>query len=703
VNQGISGVDFTVMCGYFAVVVAVGIYAGRFTRSTSEFFFAGQRFSWWLVAISCVATLVGSYSFQSYSQVGFLYGFASMMPYMNDWFILPVFLVAWLPIIYYTRVQSIPEYFEKRFDRPTRLAVLVLLLMYLEVYVGINLLTIGQILYGVFRPYAIFETPDLNILFAAALMALIAGVYLHHGGQTSVLMTDLVQGFLLLLVGLSVFGAGIYYLGGFADFWQGLPQHHRYPLAQFNDPPGLHAVGDFWNDAIIGTFAFYCINQGVLMRFLCVKSVHDGRKAMLATVIILMPIAAVAVAGAGWVGRSMYEQDQLHVDAATLELAEAESTAIEKVVADQIFVNVARQVLSWPGMFGLVMAAVVAALMSTLDTLITAVSAVAVNDIWRPLRPGHNDAYYLRAARFTAITATIIGLAMIPVGTRFETIYQALSMFTSVVIPPLVTVTLLAVFTERFTARSAFWTLVLGSLAMFLSLFWLDLIVPFAHGVDPSGGFPYMRGLFGVIASSVFAAWFVFVDSKAGVWEASIAKWARGAGVFASAVGVGWFAVTEWPGLSERTQYADKSWAAAVLWLFGACALVTDRILTQGPRPQGSVEGYVMGSLDHARERFKGGELNDHGAGTAAVLDFEVVPDAPQEIRLPRQVAERIHARPGDMLYIADARWWLGGFRSLHARAGAPADTDGPMQLNEAHVHLGHLRRNRPVRVEKVM
>jgi Na+/proline symporter len=73
---------------------------------------------------------------------------SSLVPYTNEWFVMPLFLLGWLPIVYFGRLQSVPEYFEKRFDRRTRLTVLVMLLIYLEGYIGINLLTIGRIMDG---------------------------------------------------------------------------------------------------------------------------------------------------------------------------------------------------------------------------------------------------------------------------------------------------------------------------------------------------------------------------------------------------------------------------------------------------------------------------------------------------------------------------------------------------------------------------
>ena len=183
------------------------MWFGKFTRNTEDFFFAGRRFSWWLVAVSCVATLVGSYSFVQYAQTGFRFGLCSVLPYTNEWFVLPLFLLGWMPIVYYNRITSIPEYFQRRFDRATRLLVMVLMLLYLEGYVAINLYTIGTFFEGLF---------GWNVVLTAALIAVLSGLYLHAGGQTSVLMTDLLQGLLLLGVGLMILMLGLWELGGWA-------------------------------------------------------------------------------------------------------------------------------------------------------------------------------------------------------------------------------------------------------------------------------------------------------------------------------------------------------------------------------------------------------------------------------------------------------------------------------------------------------
>ncbi|MEC7759979.1 MAG: sodium:solute symporter family protein, partial [Candidatus Neomarinimicrobiota bacterium] len=103
--------DRYVILAYFAIVMGFGAYFGKYSKTTSDYFFGGRRFAWWLITISIVATGVGSHSFVKYSTKAYQYGLSSTMAYMNDWFFIPLFMFGWLPIIYYTKVRSIPEYF----------------------------------------------------------------------------------------------------------------------------------------------------------------------------------------------------------------------------------------------------------------------------------------------------------------------------------------------------------------------------------------------------------------------------------------------------------------------------------------------------------------------------------------------------------------------------------------------------------------
>ncbi len=211
---GESPVFWSILLGYFVLVLGFGSYFAKFNRSTSDFFFGGRRFAWWLIAMSIVATGVGSHSFVKYSGKSFEHGFSGTMAYMNDWFLMPVFLFGWLPIVYYLRIRSIPEYFERRFHSSVRVLATLVQLLYMIGYVGIGFLTMARTLEPIVVPSLGWGLMDIIWV-----VAIVAGIYITFGGQTAVIFTDLLQGFLLLFAGLLLFFLGIHWFGGWQQFW----------------------------------------------------------------------------------------------------------------------------------------------------------------------------------------------------------------------------------------------------------------------------------------------------------------------------------------------------------------------------------------------------------------------------------------------------------------------------------------------------
>lgn len=599
-------IDIVVIFVYFAAILLFGSWFGRYTKSTKDFFFGGQRFSWWLIAFSCIATVVGSYSFIKYSTAGFKYGFSSSMTYLNDWFLIPFFVLGWLPIIYFARVTSIPEYFEKRFDRKTRIAGVFVLLMYLIGYIGINLYTIGV---------AFNSMLGWDVMISALVISIICGIYMHAGGQTSVIMTDLAQSVILLIAGFLIFIMGIAYLGGFSTFWNLLGEPFKLPFAGFNAPPRFNFVGIFWQDVFGSTMAFYFMNQGVMMRFMSAKSVREGRKAIFTVVLLFMPLTALAVSNAGWIGRAM-------VNAGIISAG---------INPDHIFVEVANRI-AMPGLFGFIMAALTAALMSTIDTLINAVSAITVNDIFMPLKPDRDDSYYLKLARWVAIAAAILGLILVPLYQTFKSIYLAHATFVAAVTPPMLVVIFFGAFWKRFNARAAFLTIVVGCIFLGASIAWPVLIAPFDHGVAPEG-YNYMRALYGIVVCTITAV-----------------------------------AVT---------------------------------LLTK--RDTKDISGLVIDSIDAAKRRFKDGrEPRDTVIGEK--VDARITFKEIEGIAVSAAMMKRLKAEPGDILYIADKRWWLGGIRSLHITAEEPhTDAENVAQISEENLSKSGIAPERPIRIEKII
>ena len=601
-----TALDYAIMGGYFALILLLGTWFARRRKTTRDFFFAGQRFSWWLITFSLIATTVGSYSFVKYSRVAFDFGTSSSQTYLNDWFWVPLMIFGWLPILYFSRITSIPEYFERRFDRRVRAAVTVLVLVYLVSYIGVNLFTMGKVLNILL---------GWHVMTAAIVVASISAIYVTAGGQTSVVMTDLFQGIMLLATGVTIIVLGAIYLGGLDELWQNLPRGHRTAFDNFNRDPSFPSVGITWQDGMANTAMFYFLNQGILMRFMSARSVQDGRKAMIAVVLVLMPVAACVVASGGWVAKALSHAGVLPPD----------------IDAREAFF-VASEFLSRPGLFGLILAALTAALMSTVDTLITAVAAIAVNDVYRPwIRPSADDRQLLRVARRTSVAVTLVGIALVPVFMQFKTIYEAHGAMTAAVTPPLVVALLLAVFWRRFTAAAALWTVVGGTAAILLSIFVPEVIAPFAHGV-PAG--ERGEGLLGGMVQYKFmrACYGVSVSLGIGVVVA----------------------------LFTRAEPAERQ--KGLTW--GTVAAAIEHYKGSPGRE---------GDRRRALARPRRGALDPPRSGEAQLM----------AVKLSRPLAEELSAKRGDLVYVTDRRWWTGGMRSTHAIV------DEVVAADEAFVELG--------------
>ncbi len=688
-----SSTDWIVMVVYFIVIMLFGSYFGKYNRSTQDFFFGGRRFSWWLIAFSIVATGVGSHSFVKYSAKGFEHGLSSTMTYINDWFFIPFFLFGWLPIIVYTRIRSIPEYFERRFNPTARFLATLLLLFYMVGYIGIGFLTLGKAAMPLLpESFMLFgHSIPVTLMGVVTLIAIITGIYITFGGQTAVIFTDLLQGFVLLFAGFLLFFLGLDYLGGLGVFWHALPTEWKLPLAKFNKPPDFNFVGIFWQDAVAGSVGFMFMNMGLVMRFMATKSVDEGRKAATFNILVMLPLSAIVVGNAGWIGKAI---SVLHPDVISPNTS-----------PDQIFVVVAN-VVSHPGVFGFIMAALTAALMSTVDTLINATSAIYINDIHRPIvdalkkyrneRKRDRDKRELNAARISSVIITALGVVAVLAFKGFPTVYEAHGYFHSTLTPPLVVAIFLGVFWKRFNSAAVITSFFVGVALMLLGANHpAVLIKPFAHGIQMHHKHPYsyIRALYNLVVCSGVGILVVYTTAFQKRYAEKIKQ-----------------------SSSEKTiVYALYAVSALLfllvaldllpLWLSLISALVmifTISILTTHQSKydeEKQTEGLVIWSIKKAMENFKGGKVN-LSEGEKVTVYYKLKEGDEDTVNLSRNDLAKMKANPGDLVYVSDKRKYLGGLKSFHSRIGEPHDEDGVIYITEEHLKQGVLIEGKPLEAE---
>ena len=470
---------WVIIFGYFALVLGFGSFFARYNKTTQDFFFSGRRFSWWLITMSIVATGVGSHSFLKYSSKAYEHGFSSTMTYMNDWFFMPMFLFGWLPIVYYTKIRSIPDYFQRRFNSGVRVLATIAILGYMIGYIAIGFLTMGKTL----EPLL-----GLDLYTIIFIVAVISGIYITFGGQTAVIFTDLAQGFILIFAGILIFLMGVNYVGGFSAFWNALSPEFKLPLAHFNHPANFNFVGIFWQDGVAGSVGFLFMNQGLIMRFMACKSVNEGRKAAAFNVLVLLPISTIVVSNAGWTGKAI-----------SIVTPEAWNAATK---LDHVFTQVAYLITGSEVVFAFVIAAVAAALMSTVDTLINAVAAVVINDVYRPLVKGKDDKHYLKIAMIVSAGATVLGAVSTIFFNNFPTLYEAHGFFHSTMTPPLVVAIFLGIFWKRYNTPAALATFLGGAVLMAIGSKYPEIFIsPFDHGIEfnPDRPYSYIRALYNTL------------------------------------------------------------------------------------------------------------------------------------------------------------------------------------------------------------
>ncbi|MEC9006628.1 MAG: sodium:solute symporter family protein [Candidatus Neomarinimicrobiota bacterium] len=613
-----TSLDRIIIIAYFALVMGFGAYFGRYSKTTSDYFFGGRRFAWWLISISIVATGVGSHSFLKYSTKAYQYGLSSTMTYMNDWFFVPLFMFGWLPIIYYMKIKSIPEYFERRFNSNARYLATILTLIFMIGYIAIQFLTLATALYRIF---------GIPLMATVVLIAIATTIYMHYGGQTSVIFTDLFQGFILIFAGLLLFYLGIQFLGdntpysGLRAFWMNLSPIEKLPLAHFNHPPDFNFVGIFWQDGIAGSVGFLFLNQGLIMRFMAARSVNDGRKAVAFNALCILPISAIVVSNAGWIGRAITNA--------------VPGTLPVDMVANDVFVSVTN-IISSPGVFGFIIAALCAALMSTSDTLVNASSAIIVNDIYKPLsKKKPSDKEQLNFARWTSIGVKVIAVIMVPFFNSFDSIYEANGWFHSTFTPPLAVGVFLGIFWKRFTTPAIIATFVGGSFLMILGQFFPEMISPFAHGIElrPDRGYSYIGALYNIVVCA----------------------------------GVG--------------------------------VIVT---LFTKPDSEEKLKGLTVFDASKLKSIYKGSNPNET-PGKTVTVDWKLSKKDEGTIQFSNNDMNAMKANPGDLVYIQDSRWWLGGLKSAHSVYGKPHDEDGVVYISLSQLDHGQFLEGLSLKAEKEM
>lgn len=400
----LTALDITVLASYLAVVATIGFLSSRGQRTTADYFLAGRTMPWWAAGLSIIATETSALTF-----IG-----APTQSLRGDWTYLQLafgsalarFAVAGVLLGAYYRAEvfTVYDYLARRFGSWSRNAASLLF------FAG-RTLGSGVRLYG--AAIALVVVADVDFPLAIALIASVAVAYTIAGGIRSVIWTDVLQG--AVLVG----GAGItlFYLGRGGDGLGAMlaqaaaasvDGHSKLRMIDLSlDPQRAYTLLAGLVGSAFLTFSTHGTDQDMIQRALTCRNVRGGRQSMVLSAFLTLPIVLIflTIGSLLWV----HLGGDAGAQSLAAEIAAQKGLASPEKGFDFLFPFYIVQSLP-AGLRGLIIAAIFASAMSSLDSAIAALSSTAVKCFWEPyLQPGRSEAHYLRVSRGMAV---IFGLLL---------------------------------------------------------------------------------------------------------------------------------------------------------------------------------------------------------------------------------------------------------------------------------------------------
>ncbi len=401
--MALGELDLAVLCGYMLLITGIGLYFARKNTNTEEYFVGGRSFSGWIIGLSLVGTSISSITFLAYPGDAFKTAWLRFVPNL----MLPVgVLIAaiyFLPFFRRGHITSAYEFLEQRFGASVRVYGAV-------AFLSGQIVRISMILY--LLSLVIHEISGLDVETCILLGGIFVAFYTIIGGIDAVVWTDVLQTIVLVAGGVACFWIIVDALpGGLNQIIDVAQTHGKLSFSELREGKLQSAPWDFSLHEktvpmmlLIGLSAWlteYSSNQNVIQRYCASKSNHEARKAMLVCVVSSVPIWAFYM----FLGTSLFVFFQQFPSPSALEMLHGERPA-EQILPFFIMNHMPA------GFAGLVIAAALAAAMSSLDSSINAISTVWVVDIYRRhLKPNCRDSHYLKVAWLAATVTAVVMIA----------------------------------------------------------------------------------------------------------------------------------------------------------------------------------------------------------------------------------------------------------------------------------------------------
>ncbi len=437
----LNAIDLTIFAVYMVLAVALGFLVSRRGRSSSKaYFLGGKTLPWYVVATSMVAADVSAEHFIANAGVAYRYGIVPATGSWNTWIIYSLFIWIFLPYYVRTGLYTVPQFLERRYNVACRYIFSGSLVVgYVAAIIAGSLFAGGL---------ALDSMLGWPLTYGIIFFGLTTGAYTIYGGLKSAAWTDFMQILVLGAGGILVPILGLYKAGGLSHLMQEHPDkfqvflpvtHERFPF-----------TGVFTGFLTVGLW-YSCTSQHIVQRVLAAKDEYNAR---------------IGVVGAGF----------LHVLTPFF-------FTVPGIIAFALYPNLPRgdaayltlvQTLIPTGLRGLILAAMAAALMSNLSSVLNSASTLVTIDFYKKLfRPDATEQQQVRFGQLTGGLILLLGIAIaLYYSTQKDPLFVQVQRVFFFIAPPFAVIFTLGLLWRRANAPAALTTVALGfPFSAFLTLY----------------------------------------------------------------------------------------------------------------------------------------------------------------------------------------------------------------------------------------
>lgn len=466
-----AAIDYAIFVGYALTIVGIAFWVTRKGGKTSEdYFLAGKSLPWWAIGASLIAANISAEQFIGMSGSGFAIGLAIAS---YEWMAALTLLIVgkfFLPIFLEKGLYTIPEFIEKRYSENLKT---ILAIFWIALYIFVNLTSVLYL--GATALDTIMGSGTGSILLECIVgLALFAALYSLWGGLAAVAWTDVIQVVLLIVGGLITTGIALTHVspdgsiwGGFAEIYRQTPEKFSMILEQgeiltpngrdaWRDLPGLAVlIGGMW----VANLYYWGFNQYIIQRTLAAKSLRESQKgiAFAAFLKLLIPLIVVIPGIVAYVLNSGPD-GVLTANTVDGTFVGESGNIINDNAAPWLISNFIPV-----GLKGLVLAALSAAIVSSLASMLNSTATIFTMDIYKPyLNPQASEKRLVTVGRLSVGVALVIAIVLAPQLKNLGQVFQYIQEYTGIVSPGILAVFLLGLFWRKTTNRASIWGVLLS-------------------------------------------------------------------------------------------------------------------------------------------------------------------------------------------------------------------------------------------------